>query len=513
MKEIEISEKIEQLLIYAQQNLNLIDEDVIWSRNYLMDLLKVKEPFEGKTKLVPLQEILDALCDYAVEQKLCEDFEKLLFETKIMGYVIPMPSKVIELFDDIASQKGIKCATDWFYNFCVKSNYIRKKDIDKNLKWEFNGRCGKIKITINLSKPEKDPEEVKRAATAKMGYPKCMLCSSNVGFAGNAAHPARQTLRTIPIELNNENWFMQFSPYVYFENHLIAICEEHRPMNITKASFERMADFINLFPHYFIGSNASLPIVGGSILAHDHYQGGNKVLPILEAKNKNYYKLEQYPDVNIIIPDWYNSVVKIESKNRKQAIEAANHIFETWVNYTDEEVNITAWTTEDGKKVQHNIVTPTLQFNKDGEYSYAFILRNNCTSKERPYGIFHPSEDLHNIKKEAIGIIEAMGLFILPGRLASEAAQIKDILTGKTKLDFKSLADEKNPLNKHLGMIAQLTNDLGTNLGEKEAEEAVTNAINSACEKILETTAVFKNDEKGVAAFAKFMQACGCIGK
>ena len=188
MKEIEISEKIEQLLIYAQQNLNLIDEDVIWSRNYLMDLLKVKEPFDGKVKSIPLQEILDGLCDYAVENKLCEEFEKLLFETKIMGYVIPMPSKVIELFDDIASQKGIKCATDWFYNFCVKSNYIRKKDIDKNLKWEFNGRCGKIKITINLSKPEKDPEEVKRAATAKTGYPKCMLCSSNVGFAGNAAH-------------------------------------------------------------------------------------------------------------------------------------------------------------------------------------------------------------------------------------------------------------------------------------------------------------------------------------
>lgn len=506
---MEIKERIEQLLIYSQKNLNFLEDDVMLARNYLLDLFRLDEPFEGETCVAPLQEILDDMTEYAVKNELCDQRDKLLFETRIMGIVTPTPSRVIETFDDIAAQNGIKASTDWFFNFCTKSNYIRKVDIDKNIKWEFEGKLGKIKITINLSKPEKDPEEVKRAKLCNSGYPKCMLCPSNVGWAGNASKPARQTLRTIPIELNGENWFMQYSPYVYFDNHAIAFSEEHRPMYIDINSFKRMVDFVKLFPHYFIGSNAGLPIVGGSILAHDHYQGGSKVLPMLNAKSRKYYKMEGYPTVNVSILDWYNSVVKIESANAADAVKVADIIHSVWKDYTDESVDIIAYTDENGAKTEHNTITPTLQINDNGEYSFALILRNNLTTKERPFGLFHPSENLHNIKKESIGIIEAMGLFILPGRLSGEAAQIEDILTGKTPLDFKALSDEKNPLSKHLSMIAQLVQDNGVNLSPERAQDVVVNAINSACETILETTGVFKNDEKGQAAFDKFLKSCG----
>ena len=506
---MEIKERIEQLLIYSQKKLNFLEDDVMLARNYLLDLLKVDSPFEGETAQAPIQEILDDMTDYAVKNNLCSQFDKLLFETKIMGIVTPTPSRVIETFDDIAAQSGIKASTDWFFNFCINSNYIRKVDIDKNLKWEFEGKLGKIKITINLSKPEKDPEEVKRAKLCNSGYPKCMLCPSNVGWAGNASKPARQTLRTIPIELNGENWFMQYSPYVYFDNHAIAFSEEHRPMHIDINSFKRMEDFVNIFPQYFIGSNAALPIVGGSILAHDHYQGGSKVLPMLSAKSRKFYKLEGYPNVNVSILDWYNSVVKIESKNESDAVKVAALIHTAWENYSDESVGILAYTEENGVKTEHNTVTPTLQINDNGEYSFALILRNNRTTKERPFGLFHPSENLHNIKKESIGIIEAMGLFILPGRLSKEAAEIEDILTGKTPLDFKALSEESNPLSKHLGMIAQLVQDNGTALTPERAQDVVINAINTACESILETTGVFKNDEIGQAAFDKFLRSCG----
>lgn len=506
---MDVKIRIEQLLDYAQKKLNFLEDDVMLARNYLLDLLKLDSPYEGEISPSPIQEILDDMTAYAVENKLCEPYERLLFETRIMGIVTPTPSRVIETFDDIAAQSGIKASTDWFFNLCINSNYIRKVDIDKNLKWEFDGKLGKIKITINLSKPEKDPEEVKRAKLCNSGYPKCMLCPSNVGWAGNASKPARQTLRTIPIELNGENWFMQYSPYVYFDNHAIAFSEEHRPMHIDGNSFKRMVDFVKLFPHYFIGSNAALPIVGGSILAHDHYQGGNKVLPMLKAKARKYYKLEGYPEVNVSILDWYNSVVRIESKNDKDAVKVADLILSKWKEYSDESVDVIAFSEENGEKVEHNTVTPTLQINDNGEYSFALILRNNRTTKERPFGLFHPSEDLHNIKKESIGIIEAMGLFILPGRLSGEINAIQDILTGKEKLDFKELSNENNPLSKHLPMIAQLVQNNGTSLTADKAQDVVVEAVNTACEKILETTGVFKNDEKGQAAFDKFLKSCG----
>ena len=295
---------------------------------------------------------------------------------------------------------------------------------------------------------------------------------------------------------------MQFSPYEYFPEHVIAISREHRPMKLTDASFRRMVDFVDLFPEYFIGSNAPLPIVGGSVLAHDHYQGGSKALPVFNRPARKYYLAKDFADCNVSIVDWYNSIVRIEGKNKNQVTALAEKFRSAWDNYTDESVEVISSTT-----AQHNTVTPIAYLNNDGEYTVILILRNNRTDEARPHGIFHPTADMHNIKQESIGIIEAMGLFILPGRLAKECTEIKNILTGATPLDFKALSENSNPLSKHLGMIAQLTATYGTSLSEEKAGDVITDYINTTCEKILDCTAVFKSDEKGQEAFDKFINS------
>ena len=497
---------IEELLFYAGKNLDMYEEDYILRRNNLLDLLKVDAPADAPVdNCRPLQEILDDVNEYAAEHHLAEEWEKINFETRVMGLLMPMPFQVITTFEQLAASDPA-LATKYLYNLSVNSNYIRKVDIDKNIGWKVANPRGDIMITINLSKPEKDPKAILAAKNApQTAYPKCMLCKECVGFSGNAARPARQTLRTIPIILNNEVWHFQFSPYVYFENHCIALSDEHRPMHIDADTFERMFDFVELFPDYFIGSNADLPIVGGSILSHDHYQGGSKVLPEMSAPSKKFFTHSSFENVKVSIVDWYNSVIRLEGKDRKEVRELAAHILKCWREYSDKNVDISAKT----RNEPHNTVTPIARFNDENHYVIDMILRNNRTDKAHPFGIFHPTEDLHNIKKEGIGIIEALGLFILPGRLASEAHGIRDILTGKTPLDFKTLSDESNPLSKHIGMIAQLANDFGTSLTDEEAATRVTDYINDACVRILDCTAVFKHDEKGEQAFDRFMTYCG----
>lgn len=499
---------VANLVDYAVKYLHMDDADVIYATNTLLDMMGLTEPVEEPAEKYDFYETLSALSAYAVRRGICREEDRLLFETRIMGALTPPPSKVIETFDNIAAQSGSMKAAEWLGDLSERSAYIRRPDIDRNVQWEYDNPRGKIVITINLAKPEKTPEEVRRAKEAKTGYPKCMLCAENVGFAGNAAHPARQTLRTIPFELDGEEWFLQFSPYVYFEQHVIAISREHRPMNVNAATFRRMLDFVDLFPGYFIGSNAALPIVGGSILAHDHYQGGKKVLPIFASGARKRYLMKDFPDVNVSVAEWYNSVVRLESKNRAQLLDAAEKFRSAWENYSDEGADIICRTENaDGTSTPHNAVTPTACFNDDGEYQINLILRNNRTDEKHPYGIFHPAEELHNIKQEAIGIIEVQGLFILPGRLQRECEQIKDLLTGKTPLDFKSIAEDGHPLNKHLGMIAQLVADGGTEMSDEKAGDAITAYINTACEKILDTTAVFKNTEDGQARFDKFIRS------
>ena len=460
---------VAELVAYAEKYLELDGADAVYATNSLLDLLGLPEPADIRPE--PSEDFykpLGALVDYAVRKKLCAETDRLLFETRIMGLLTPPPSVVIEKFDGIAAYEGPMKAAEWL--------------------GQLSERCG--------------------AKEAKTGYPKCLLCAENVGFAGNAGHPARQTLRTIPFELDGENWFMQFSPFVYFEEHVIAIAEEHRPMNVTAATFRRMLDFIDLFPGYFIGSNAALPIVGGSILAHDHYQGGKKVLPIFRTGARKHFLMQGLADVNVSIADWYNSVVRLESKNRAQLLTAAEKFRAAWADYSDAESNILAYTeSADGARTPHNAVTPIACINDDGLYRIDLILRNNRTDEAHPFGIFHPAEELHNIKQEAIGIIEVQGLFILPGRLQRECEGIKDILTGKEPLDFKALAGEDHPLHKHLGMIAQLAADHGTGLSEDKAGTVITDYINTACEKILDTTAVFKNTEAGQESFCRFIRS------
>ena len=500
-------QNVKRLLDYAQAKLFLADYDVNYVQNVLLDALKLTEPFEGEVGKYDFYEVMDALSSYAVKKGLIEEADKLLFETKLIGFCMPVPSRVVEMFDDISRYSGTKAATDMLFKLGEDSAYLRRPDLDKNIVWESDNPRGKIVVTINLAKPEKTPEQVRLAKLAKGGYPKCMLCAENMGFAGNAAKPARQTIRTIPFELDGENWFLQYSPYQYFEEHLIAVCGEHRPMCVTDATFRRMLDFLDMFPHYFIGSNTALPIVGGSILAHDHYQGGKKVLPVFTRPNRRCFKMSGLADVDVAVVDWYNSIVRITSKNRLQALEAVNRFRTAWDDYSDKKANILCRTEQNGELVQHNAITPIASINQDGEYEFNLILRNNRTDEEHPFGIFHPAVELHNIKQESIGIIEVMGVFILPGRLQAEMLAMRDILTGKTPLDFKAIAEDNHPLHKHLGMITQLVVDHGTTASEQEAGDAITDYINRACEKILDTTAVFKNTDEGQKAFDKFIHS------
>lgn len=492
---------------YAVKHLWLPQEDYLYKRNLLLDALNLDEPAESALPSnTPFQKILDTLTEYALETGICTQHTRLNFECRLTGILTPDPSVVQARFDNTACEKDTAAACKEFFSLMVANNYIRKVDIDKNIMWEAPTEKGNIKITINLAKPEKDPKAVLAASKEpQTAYPKCMLCVENEGFRGTLSKPARYNLRQIPVFLNNELWHIQFSPYVYFDQHLICFSDEHRPMCLGQASFMRMLDFVELFPHYFLGSNAPLPIVGGSILAHDHYQGGLKVLPEMKAKDAKFYSHELYPDLTISRVDWFNSVIRIAGDKKQNVAMFAEHLYEVWQNYDDASVNIKSHT----RSTPHNTITPIARM-ENGKFVIDMILRNNRTDKEHPFGIFHPAENLHNIKKESIGIIEVMGLFILPGRLAAEGGSIRDILTGKTPLDFKALSSPDHPLVKHVGMIAQLANDFGCAMDEEAAGEEITRYINNACVEILKTTAVFKEDEKGLAAFDNFMSACGC---
>lgn len=497
-----LTRKINELIAYASDKLSLKEEDEFYTLNNLLDFFHFQAPGMPISKYGDFQtEIIDPIVDHFVEIGKVKEEERILFETKILGFITPTPSAIIEKFDNIAGNESVMAATTWLFNLCKANNYIRMPDISKNIKWEYQGDMGRIDITINLSKPEKDPKQIALAKLQpKSSYPACMLCISNVGYAGNLNHPARQTLRTIPIRLNNEPWHLQFSPYQYYEEHVIALSEEHRPMAVNAQSLSRLFDFVDVFPHYFIGSNAALPIVGGSILTHDHYQGGKKVLPMMLAKPRKRYKSIRYKDIDISIVDWYNSVIRIESKDRDHALDFAIQVLETWHDYSDETVGIISKTDE-----QHNAITPIAR-NENGVYTFDLILRNNRTDAAHPFGIFHPEESLHNIKKEGIGIIEVMGLFILPGRLKSELEMVKEYLKGEKALNLKEISNQNNPMFKHAQMLIQLINDNGTSNDAEKADKIVTDYVNQACVKILNCTAVFKNDEVGQEAFDRFMR-------
>lgn len=506
---------IEKLLRYAEKFLYLNPRDKTYFRNLLIRDFKLDEPCEEELDLSFIDEldvpdsIVSELEQYAVENGICEKGYENLYSTYIFGLLSPLPSKVNETFLEIKREKGIKKACEYFYNLSIKNNYVQKTAISKNLKWDFKDGEKYLEITVNLSKPEKDNKEIAKLLSApkKLNYPKCLLCKENEGFKGTLTHPARENIRTVSLTLGGEPWFVQYSPYAYYEEHMIAVSESHSPMHIKADTIDKVLDFVDFFPNYMIGSNAALPIVGGSILNHEHFQGGKHLMPMHFASVKTEYSSKEFSNVKVGIVEWYNSVIRLESENRESVSALAKKIVSAWENYTDESCGIFAET--DG--TPHNSLSPVARKVGD-KYLIDIILRNNITNEEYPEGVFHAHPEYHNIKKEGIGLIEAMGLFILPGRLKKQLSMIADILCGNALYDEKSLSDKENYLYAHRFMIAELISG-GTYKDFASAEQAVVNKVNHICKNILFNTAVFKNDENGNAGFDKFLANLGMVKK
>lgn len=403
--------KIKALVEYGVRTGLIEAEDTIYTRNRLLEALCEEDYADEEAEQSEnLALLLDGLCDEAVKRGIIEDgaTSRDLFDTKLMGLLTPRPSDVNRTFRALYKESPEK-ATDWFYKLCGDCNYIRRDRVARDLKWVYNDpRFGAIDITINLSKPEKDPKAIAAAKKMKAsGYPACMLCKENIGYAGRMNHPARQNHRAIPITVNHADWFLQYSPYVYYNEHCIVFCGEHVPMQIDKSTFRKLFDFVEQFPHYFLGSNADLPIVGGSILTHDHYQGGHYTFAMARANMEEHCTLHGFEDVEAGILNWPVSVLRLRHKNPDRLIDAADHVLKAWRSYTDEDAFIFAET--DGEP--HNTITPIARC-VDGVYELDLALRNNITTEKYPLGVYHPHDEYHHIKKENIGLIEVMGLAV-----------------------------------------------------------------------------------------------------
>ena len=502
---------VEKLLVYAEEFLHLEKLDVIYTRNILLREFKLSEPYSGDEDIsfVKKYDVPDELVieveNYARENGLCPEGEENLYSTYIFGIISPLPSVVNKEFMKLRAEKGIVEAEKYFYDLSVKNNYIQKTAIGKNLKWEYRDGDNILEITINLSKPEKDNKDIAKLLqvkkTDKAKYPECLLCKENEGFQGTLTHPARENIRTVSLNLNGEDWFVQYSPYAYFDEHCIAISKKHTPMKVDKDTVKKLADFVDYFPNYMIGSNASLPIIGGSILNHEHYQGGVHVMPMHKAPMRKMLKSEKYPSVKVGIVEWYNSVIRVSGSVREDVLNLVSDLVEAWKTYDDKENDIYSFT--DG--AYHNSSSPVVR-KVGSEYVVDLILRNNRTSEEFPGGIFHAHPEYHNIKKEGIGLIEAMGLFILPGRLKKQLAMIADILCGNEKYDEAELNKEDNYLFVHRNMIKELVSKVKAKTFD-EALKAVTDKVNETCKNILDNTAVFKKDEKGQKGFENFLKS------
>ena len=500
---------IENLLQYAQSHLLLDDLDVIYVRNKLMQSLKLEDYVQYETDVDAIEEmtcpdaVLNPIVDYAVENGIITEDGREEFADKIMDIVSLKPSEIVDMFESLHSTSPAK-AFDWLYDYSIKNDYVKQTKIAKNKHWEAKSTKGKIEITINLSRPEKNNKDTAKLLKQKnTSYPPCMICKENEGYAGHGVF--RQTLRTIPLTLGGEEWFWQFSPYSYFNQHGIAINSEHTPMKVDTSTVQKLLDFVDYNPSYFIGCNAALPIVGGSILTHDHFQAGLKQLPMHKAPYLKRFKSAEYPYIDTGIVDWYNSVIRLESTNKKMLVEYAGKIISAWKAYSDESVGIIG-ADESG---QHNAVTPIARKSNDGKYIVELILRNNCTSEQFPDGIYHVHPEYQNIKSESIGLIEAMGLFILPGRLDRQLAEVQQYLTREVKYSREKLADD---MKVHSDMIEKLMKE-NPKCTPKEAELNVKDEVNRVCECILDNTAVFKKDEAGVAAFEKFLSSLGIEAK
>ena len=447
-------------------------------------------PFEG------LDDILDTLVDYAAEQGLLKSESitgRDLFDTALMGAVTPRPSDVIETFRSLYGESPEK-ATDWFYQFSQDTNYIRATRVEKDIRWSVPSEFGDIDISINLSKPEKDPRDIAAAKTAKQSaYPKCQLCLENEGYAGRMDHPARQNHRIIPVTINESHWGFQYSPYVYYNEHCIVLNGEHVPMKIDRAAFRKLFDFVGQFPHYFLGSNADLPIVGGSILSHDHFQGGRYEFAMAKAPYESTFTVPGYEDVEAGIVHWPLSVIRLRGEDDARIIDLADHILNAWRGYTDEAAFIFAET--DGEP--HNTITPIAR-KRDGKFELDLALRNNITTEECPLGVYHPHAEYHHIKKENIGLIEVMGLAILPARLKTEMALLAECLTGDKRME------DYPELEQH----AEWARDIATrrtDLNKDNVDDILKEEIGHVFVHVLEDAGVYKCTDEGRAAFERFI--------
>ncbi|MDD7402393.1 MAG: UDP-glucose--hexose-1-phosphate uridylyltransferase [Butyribacter sp.] len=494
-----IGNLITQLVRYGEKTGLVAAEDRIYTINRLLEIFHLDEYTEEvPEEEMELEDILDGMLDWAYENGVTEENSIVyrdLFDTRIMSALVPAPSVVIQKFRELYQESPEK-ATAYYYKFSCDTNYIRRYRIKKDKKWTADTEYGTLDITINLSKPEKDPKAIAAAKNAKQSaYPKCLLCKENEGYAGRVNHPARQTHRIIPVTIDGKQWGFQYSPYVYYNEHCILFNSEHTPMKIDESAFRKLLDFIKQFPHYFIGSNADLPIVGGSILAHEHFQGGHYEFAMERAGIRKEITIPGFEQIQAGIVNWPMSVIRIRHEDADLLVKAAAHILESWRKYTDEEAFIFAET--DGEP--HNTITPIARM-RDGKYEFDLVLRNNITTKEHPLGVYHPHQELHHIKKENIGLIEVMGLAVLPARLKDEMAKLGEyIVEGK---DIRS--DET--LEKHADWVDEFIGKYDVVTAEN-VEEILQKEIGIVFKKVLEHAGVYKNTEEGMKGFMRFIES------
>ena len=500
---MDINSAIKALVCYAEEKGHSVKEDRTYLINQLLAVLKL-DSFKDdgiEYKDVVLQPVLDTVLADAVARGVIEDSPTYrdLFDTSVMGVLTPRPSEVIRNFNTLYKEDPKK-ATDWYYDFSRSTDYIRTERVKKDLKWKTETKYGELDITVNLSKPEKDPKAIAAAKSMpQAGYPSCMLCRENEGYAGRVNHPARQNHRIIPMTLAGEDWCLQYSPYVYYNEHCIVFKASHSPMSITPKTFERLLAFVERFPHYFIGSNADLPIVGGSILTHDHFQGGCYEFPMAKADIKIPVTFQGFESTECGIVNWPMSVLRLRDTDPKVLTALATKILATWRGYTDEKAFVYAET--DG--TPHNTITPIARF-KNGRFELDLVLRNNITTPEHPDGLYHPHAELHHIKKENIGLIEVMGLAVLPARLKVELAFLQHCIENGEEL-------EASPATYHHAEWANAFLPKYEGLKGQALTDAIRKEVGLVFGEVLCHAGIYKDSEEGNAAFLRFVDAVNAV--
>lgn len=490
---IDINKEIRDLVEYGIDKNFLEERDRVYGINRILEVLDLKEyiePEKYKYTQKDIEDILDNFRKWAVKNNRVENDSVNtldLFDTRLISSLVKRPSEIEKEFwnnYDISPKR----ATDFYYQLSIDTNYIRKKRVSRDIKWVYNSEYGDLDITINMSKPEKDPRDIEKMKNEKSSsYPKCLLCKENESYRGGGSHPARGNHRIIELELNHEKWFLQYSPYTYYNEHCIVFEGEHEPMKVDINTFKRLLDFVEIFPHYFIGSNAGLPIVGGSILSHDHFQGGRYSFAMENAEEKDHLELDGIYTSTL---KWPMSVIRLKSEDKEKLIQRAFKISKAWEDYNDESVGIISHTDD----TPHNAITP-ISRKREGLYEIDLVLRNNRTTEKRPYGLFHPREEYHNIKKENIGLIEVMGLAVLPSRLKREMEELKKYLL---KDDLDSIKEDEN-LNKHLNFAKDIVKE--EKLNKDNIDSIVEEKVGRVFLNVLKDAGVFKDTKEGRDAF------------